>query len=280
MKNNTHWLISFIVNVKEKKMRKDNFQKMFLVFLSCFVVAAMGCNTNGCEAKEKYERIVTLKNALPADGSFEAQTHNGHINVTGADVAECNLIATITAHADTVENAQKLAEAVEVKLISSGNKLTAKIEKPESAPHEYVCVDLDVTVPKQTALQLGANVGEIKITDIAQPIKVGTNVGAISCKEITGDIDVKTNVGQVIVLYSKTAPSACNANVKIDVGEIDFTAPPGLSAQVNLSANLGSIQTALPLTVKGKINQDSSGSIGKGEGKITLKTNVGSIKIR
>jgi hypothetical protein len=240
-----------------------------------------GCCVNvGDLCKAKYEKTEHLSVPFAAGQTLYLQNSLGEITVIGADVTDCNVTATITAKAMTAEEAEKLAEEVRIKLEPSGNELHIKIERPDNKWENSITIGFNITVPKQAALQLGANVGEIKISDIAQPIKVETNVGAISCKEITGDIDAKTNVGQVIVLYSKTAPSACNANVKTDIGEIDFTAPPGLSAQVNLSANLGSIQTALPLTVKGKINQDSSGTIGKGEGKVTLKTNIGPIKIK
>lgn len=265
-------------------MKKHTLIKCATLLLLCSLLIyapLAGCCVNvGDFCKAKYEKTEHLSAPFTAGQTLYLQNNVGEITVTGADVTDCNVTATITARAMTTEKAEKLAEEVRIKLEPSGNKLYIKIEQPDNKSEHSITIGFNITVPKQTALQLAANVGEIKITDIVQPIKVEINVGAISCKEITGDIDVKTNVGQVIVLYSKTAPSACNANVKTDIGEIDFTAPPDLSAQVNLSANLGSIQTALPLTVKGIINQDSSGTIGKGEGKVILKTNIGSIKIK
>jgi DUF4097 and DUF4098 domain-containing protein YvlB len=204
----------------------------------------------------------------------------GEVTVAGADVSECNVTAVITAKAETDEQAEELAGQVRIKLEPAGDKLYVKVETPATKPKCSINVDFNITVPKQTALQLGTNVGEITVTDITRAVKIESNVGAITCKEITGNVEVKTNVGQVIVLYSKDAPAACNANIKTDVGEIDFTAPPNLSAQVDLSANLGSIETDLPLTVKGMLNQKSSGTVGKGEGRVTLKTNIGAIKIQ
>src|SRR4030042_1222968 len=128
-------------------MKKDHFQKAFVVFLSCFAATAMGCSTDGCEPKAKYERIVNLSAPMSAGSLFEAQTHNGHIDITGSDVTECSLKATITGWADTEENAKLLAEAVEVQLVPSGSTLTAKIEKPTLTPYQKVAVRFDVTVP-------------------------------------------------------------------------------------------------------------------------------------
>jgi DUF4097 and DUF4098 domain-containing protein YvlB len=298
-------------------MKKDNFQKMFLVFLSCFVVAAMGCTTDGCEPKEKYERIVKLKDAMQVGGSFEAQTHNGYINITGADAAECNLIATITARADTVENAQRIAEAVEVKLIPSGNKLTAKIEKPELATGECICVSLDVTVPNQTSTDLTTHNGALKIENLTGQIngsthngkvtaeklsgtielkthngevdcgeltgktQLETHNGSVTCEEVSGDINLRTHNGNAEAFYSATAPSVCNISAVTHNGSVRLNAPPNLSAKVEASTHNGSITTDLPITVTGEVTKKKlTGTIGTGEGELYLETHNGSINIK
>src|SRR4030042_3063750 len=103
-------------------MKKDHFQKAFVVFLSCFAATAMGCSTDGCEPKAKYERIVNLSAPMSAGSLFEAQTHNGHIDITGSDVTECSLTATITGWAYTDAEAQNIAEETKVEIVPSGNQ--------------------------------------------------------------------------------------------------------------------------------------------------------------
>ncbi len=261
-------------------MKKYTSIKYVVSLLLCSLLldarVACGCDNDN----SKYEKTRRLSAPFAPGQTLYLQNNVGEITVTGADLTECNVTAIITAKAETAEKAEKLAEEVSIKLQPSGDKLSIKAEAPADKSKCSINVNFNITVPKQAALQLETNVGAININNITQPIKVETNVGAISCKEITGDTNIKTNVGEVIVFYSQTAPGACNANIKTDIGKIDFTAPPNLSAQVNLSANLGSIETSLPLTVKGKINQKTSGTIGKGEGKVTLKANIGSIKIK
>ena len=261
-------------------MKRSNFSKARVVFLLCLLIVAADCFcTEDCQMAE-YERIVRLSEPLPAGSIFEAQTNNGHIDISGTNVNQCDLTATIIAKADTEENAKKLAEEVKVELISSDNKLTTKIEKPKFGQGRHVSISLDINVPKQTALKLLSNVGEIHISDITEPIEAKTNVGVITCKEITADTNLTTNIGAVEVVYSESAPGICNADIKTDIGKIDFTAPVEFSAKVKASTNIGSIQTNLPLSIKGKVNQSLSGTIGKGEGKIILKTNIGEINIK
>jgi DUF4097 and DUF4098 domain-containing protein YvlB len=298
-------------------MRKDNSQKAFVVFLSCFVVAAMGCSTDGCEPKSKYERIVTLSAPMSAGSIFEAQTHNGHIDIAGSDVTECSLKATITGWADTEENAKLLAEAVEVKLIPSGSKLTAKIEKPTLTTHQRIDVSLDVTVPGKTgtdvvthngALIIKNLTGQIKGTthngkvtaekisgttelkthngdlickEVAGNTQLQTHNGSITCEDASGDTYLRTHNGSAKAFYSASAPPVCNVSMISHNGGVSLTAPPNLSAKVEASTHNGSINTDLPITVTGEVSRKKlAGTIGKGEGKLYLETHNGSINIK
>ena len=262
-------------------MKTNYFTKISLACLLCVAVIITGCCIKiGCWPQAKHERTEQLSAPLEPGQTLYLQNNVGEIKVTGADVTNCDVTATITAKASTEEKAEKLAEQVKIKLQPSANKLSIKVEKPKETSNRSIAIDFSITLPKQTALQLASNVGEIRISDITEPIEAETNVGTINCKEITGDTDLTTNVGEITVAYSKTSPGACNADIRTDIGKINFTAPPNLSAQVRASVNIGSIQTDLPLTVTGKINKSLNGTIGKGEGKIILRTNIGSIKIR
>jgi hypothetical protein len=253
---------------------------LLLCSLSIATLLAGCCINIGDLCRARYEKTEHLSAPFAPGQTLYLQNNVGVITVTGADATDCNVTATITARAMTMEKAEKLAGEVGIKLEPSDNKLCIMVEKPDRMSKHSITIDFNITVPKQTTLQLATNVGEIKIANITKPIKAKANIGAISCKEITEDIDIQTNIGEIKVFYSETAPSACNANIKTNIGEINFDGPPDLSAQVNVSANIGSIQTDLPLTIKGTINKSLNGTIGKGEGKVILKTNIGSIKIK
>jgi hypothetical protein len=280
-------------------MKKGNFPKASAGLLLCWLAAVSCSCALGCIPTEKYERVVKLTDAMQAGGSFEAQTHNGYINITGADVPECNLVATITGRADTVENAQRLAEAVEIKLIASGSKLTAQIEKPELAPNECICVDLDVTVPNQTSIDLNTHNGALNIENLTGRLNGTTHNGTISCKKVagstqlethngsvvcedaSGDIKLRTHNGNAKAFYAATAPPVCNLSMVTHNGSVCVTTPPNFSAKVEASTHNGSINTDLPMTVTGNITKGKlTGTIGKGEGELYLETHNGSIKIK
>jgi DUF4097 and DUF4098 domain-containing protein YvlB len=287
-------------------MKKVYFTKVSLVCLLCLLTAMGGCciNVGGWAMRAKYERTVQLSAPLEPDSTFAAQTHNGSITIEGAEVADCNLTATITAHAVTEEDAKKVAEETKVTLEPLGNsplrgKLTAKVEKPSYLRNCSVSVSFNVTVPNQTNLELSTHNGRVKITDIAGEIdatthnggvtatqvagttKLRTHNGSITCKDISGDTQLRTHNGSIKAYYSKAAQPACDVSIVTHNGGVSLTAPPKFSAEVEVSTHNGSIKTELPITVVGKVSRRKlTGTIGGGKGKLYLRTHNGSIGIR
>lgn len=274
------------------------------VSLGCFLCLAMflaGCTINlgGWAMRAKYERTVRLSAPLSPGSTFAAETHNGSITTNGADVADCDLTATIVARAATEEEARELAEKVEVSLEPSGNRLTVKIKKPTHLVNKSVSVSLDATVPDRTDLELRTHNGAVRVADITGHVNatthngkvatervsgavvLETHNGAVTCTELSGDAKLKTHNGSVEAYYSETASSANDISIATYNGGIAFTAPPGLSARVDASTHNGSINTDLPITVSGKVSKRRlTGIIGSGQGRLHLETYNGSIRIQ
>jgi hypothetical protein len=281
-------------------MKDRHMIKVSLGSLLCLFALLAGCCINlGCTMLGKYERTTQLSAPLSPGSTFAAKTHNGSITITGADVTDCNLTATIVTRAATDEEAQELSDQVKVTLVPSGDRLTLKIDKPTPLINKSVSVSLDVQVPNQTSLELITHNGAVRMTDITGDINAtthngkattenvaGTTVlkthnGSVNCREISGDAKLNTHNGGVEAVYAEAAPSVCNVAIVTHNGGISFTAPPAFSARVNASTHNGSVHTDLPITVTGKVSKSKlTGTIGTGEGSLHLETHNGSIKIR
>jgi hypothetical protein len=282
-------------------MKKYHFAKASLGCLTCLVIISAGCciNIGGCFMQAKYERTMQLSAPLSPGSLFEAETHNGSITINGADVDECSLTATIVTRAATDEEAQELSDQVNVTLVPSGNRLTAKIDKPTNLINKSVSVSLDVHVPKQTDLDLITHNGAVEITDITGQLDAtthngkvacerisGTTIfethnGSVTCNEISGNTKLKSHNGSVKAFYTSDAPSVCDISMVTHNGSIELKTPPSLSAKIDVSTHNGSINTDLPITVSGKISKrELKGTIGAGEGQLHLETHNGSIRIR
>ncbi|MFZ2148275.1 MAG: hypothetical protein WAV28_13745, partial [Sedimentisphaerales bacterium] len=212
---------------------KNSFTKVSLIILICLPVVIAGCciNIDGWPRAE-YERTERLDAPLEPGSTLALENNVGSITVAGVNVNECNVIATISVKAPTEEEAQELAEQIKIELDRDGNTLTVKTEKPRTKKYRSISISFDITVPRQTVLELGCDVGKIRVSNITEKIKAQTDVGGISCKEISNDIDLKVDVGEVKVVYSKDAPAACSITISTDVGGIELTTPPDFSATV------------------------------------------------
>jgi DUF4097 and DUF4098 domain-containing protein YvlB len=299
-------------------MKNDYSRKVPGSYIIYFLIIAAGCfYMEGCIPMAKYEKTVNLSEPMTPDSLFEAKTHNGYLNIIGADVTECSVTAIITARATTEEKAQKLAEKVEVKLVQSGNGLAVKIEKPKLIPYQNISVSLDVKVPNQTNTELITHNGALKIKNLngrldgtthngqftaenisgqsklkahngkilckgaSDNTQLQTHNGSIICEEVSGDINLRTHNGSAKAFYSTAAPPVCNISIVSHNGGVSLTAPPNLSAKIDVSTHNGSIKTDLPVTIIGKLSKRKlTGTIGTGQGRLYLETHNGSITIK
>lgn len=295
------------------------FGTISLVLSVILMVSFVGCvvNCGGCSANEKHERVVALSEALPADSTFSAQTFNGSIMVIGTETEICEITATITARSFTSEEAQLLAEQTTVRLERTPEGLQTVIERPKKKNRESISVKLEVKVPRQTALKLGTSNGRVTLSSIEKSIHaktsngrieitnatgaitahtsngritikqadadlfdLHTSNGKITCEAITGNMKASTSNGAIAVKYTPDANPATNINLSTSNGAISVTTPKNYSARVDASTSNSKIHTNIPITVQGKFGKKVKGTIGTGEGQLTLHTTNGSITIR
>ena len=295
-------------------MQNGHFKRVSLASLLGLAIFPYGCiiNVGSRPMRAKCQRTVRLSASLSSGSTFTTQTHNCSITINGAprlrwdelapakaEVTDCNIVATITARAETDEEARELAEKIEITLEPLGDGLTAKIKRPTLLVNKSVSVSLDVTVPNQTDLELGTHNGSIVVADISGRINAtthngevaterfsGTAVlethnGPITCRETSGDAKLKTHNGSIKAFYCEAAPAVSDISIISHNGSIELTASPGLSARIDASTHNGSINTDLPITVRGKgTKKRLTGAIGSGEGKLYLETHNGSIRLR
>jgi hypothetical protein len=212
------------------------------------------------EAVSRLEQAVDL----PAGRLLEVANEIGSISVLGGDEPGCRIVATVKSKAETKEEAQRIVDQVKLVVTPSDDKVRVSLTKPENQDKKQgqnYQVTLEVRVPREVQIRVSQAVGSIRLTNLRGSVEASTKVGSIQATSVSG----------------RVALSA-------DVGSIEVVAPKDLSAQVQAKANIGSIQSDFPLDMakpRGVATGSSaSGTIGGGDGELSLKTNVGSIRIR
>ena len=262
-------------------MRRNGTVK--ICFASALVLTSLfvGCCVNmGGNFRAKAQRTEELT-ATPVDvATLEVSTSVGSITLEADDGAHVDIVADITVKAKTTEEAEALVPDVRIVAEQSGDKLIVKAVKPSGFGRNQLHVSYTITAPTHLALHCTTKVGDIRIGGFGERVVAKTDVGTIRCTDLRRDADLHTNVGDIKASYVSDAPAAFDASVTTNVGNVDFTGPDQISAHLAARVNVGSMNTDRPLTVTGPIKKSINAKLGNGEGKITLRTNVGSIRIR
>jgi hypothetical protein len=240
-----------------------------------------GCVIHTGSFKAEFSRSEDLTAPTTDITTLDVTTNVGKIQLETADTVEVRIAAQIKVKARTEEEAQELAEQVRIVAEPWSRTLTIKAVKPADLGRNQLSVDFTIQAPAALALNCRTNVGDIRIDGFTKRVQAAADVGTIVCTGLRDEIDLHANVGDLRATYAPDAPAVLNATMTTDVGSIEFTGPQEISADLTAAANVGDINTNRPLTVKGSLAKHSvRASLGKGEGRVNLKTDVGSIRIQ
>lgn len=239
-----------------------------------------GCHISGDAFKAKFARSEVLTAPLADITTLDVCTNVGKIEVRPGDVTEIQIAVEIKVKAGSEEKAQELGEGVRIEAEPSGQTLVVKAVKPSGFGRNELVVDFTITVPAALAIKAATNVGDIRVTDFTSRVEARSDVGKIICTGLRGDADLHTNVGDVRAEYASDAPAAISVDASANVGDVELAGPQDISAKIAAETNVGSINSDRPLTIRGSLKQSIRASLGNGEGRINLGTNVGSIRIR
>jgi DUF4097 and DUF4098 domain-containing protein YvlB len=168
-----------------------------------------------------------------------------------------------------------------VKAQTSDGSITAR---RITGPVELQTSDGSIQCTSIEGLKLYAKTsdGGVEIMDShCQQGEVHTNDGRIVCDQVAiPRLSCHASDGSIRVQYTQQATAVVDVDLSTSDGSIELACPPQVSASVEAHVGDGSIHSELPITVVGRMGKTLKGTVGKGEGRITLRTNDGSIRLR
>ncbi len=245
-------------------MRKCVLNRTIPVVLALVCCLGTGCvvfvdGTNSGRQK-KVEETVELASPLASGGHLTVETSFGAVNVTGADVNECQVEAVIKAKAKTLAQAQAIADQTNVRLETTANGLRLYLEKPSVARGNSVGASFTILVPKETTLDCSTTFGAVKIDTIEGGVKADTSFSNVTCHQINGDLDLTSKHGNVRC-QQVLSP---NMTIKTSFGSIDISCldlePYQTPGKVNVVTQHGDI-TVRNLAARQLMARTSHGDI-------------------
>ncbi len=169
----------------------------------CVLLLAAGpqCDVNlgnrSGMGQAQYERTVTLQAPVGTSDTLDVLTRAGSITVTGAEVAECSIEARIVGRAPTEEEAQELAEQVEIRAEPVANVLKIRADKPDVRNNRSVAVSYTITMPRRMNVTCDSHFGSLDVSNVEGTVHGRSSNGSIKARSIQGPVDLKTSFGSV-----------------------------------------------------------------------------------
>ena len=213
---------------------------------------------------EEAASVQDATESLAPDQVLEVGNEFGSMTVRGGDGDSVRIVARVKGRAETMDEAQAIVDQTKLDIKRSQDKLSVTMTKlPKQEGQEKIMrrVDLELVVPRDAQIKLSQSSGDVRLRDLRGAVKGVANMGSIRAEQVSGQVALASNFGG-----------------------IDFVAAEDLSAKIQASAQFGSVQSDLPLQVvkpgQFSMGSQASGIVGAGEGRISLTTNMGSIRIR
>lgn len=230
---------------------------------------------------------------LPAMGPSSTQTQAFSVN-SNPELTIDDPVGTISVHTGDTGNqiivrTTKQAEFpvgsnlnnTTVVATTGGNGVTVTVNNNNGNFTGSVSVNLDVTVPADSNLQLKTNVGDIEVKGVSGQMTLNSNTGSIRAEDdvLTDSSTMRTNVGSVNFEGQITNGDAYD--FESNTGSVNVTLPADSTFHVDAKTDTGSINSDFPVGIQqSTVGEEVHADIGNAPTTtITMRTNTGSIHI-
>ena len=145
-------------------------------------------------------------------------------------------------------------------------------------------VDVRGEVPAGTNLRIELQNGNVDLTGITGPISVELQNGNIRIDGAAGNVQAVTQTGMVEVGFQRLLPNA-NVSLSATNGNVTLAVPVNTAARIEAQTLVGNIQTGQGLRFTNQsLRPEGAGNtfvgrLGDGNAAITLRTQIGNIRI-
>lgn len=252
---------------------------LLLLLLAGALGAACG---GGAEPPpEEAEVSATVERTVPMAGRrFVLDGFDGEVTVAGRTDSTATLRFVKKGRAGTEVAAQALLDGITITTDSTAEAYTVRL----AGGGEGASVDVRVQVPYRTPIQVELDNGPVTIEAISAPLAVTLGNGPVDIRGAAGDLAVDVTNGDVTATM---AGFRAQTQVEFAVvnGALTLTVPPTTSAQVEATAQVGTVEIR-GLTLKDRIDDRATtgttvrGLLGSGDGRILLRTQNGAVVLR
>ncbi len=225
--------------------------------------------------------------AVPANARVTIRGGRGAITVRASDVPEIRVAGKKNISARNEEDAARRGGPVSVEIVQNGDGYEVH-PTGLNAGDSRVSIEMDIQVPKKSAVTVRNEKGDITISDMTAPVTIVSTSGDVEVRDTASDVSIEMHKGDVKVSDTKGDVKISGKGGQVDVASAtgSFTLDgeffgPIRADKVTKGLRFISQRTDLTLTSLTGHMEAASGNleIVDAPGDITLRTNRYSVNI-
>lgn len=196
------------------------------------------------------EATATASQTLVVGGTPTLDVTNtaGSITVERGRADEVKVVYTKRAHDISQSDARRALNAIAVTINQAGNTITVNVTSPNTASMEAFrsqhTVDITLTVPSTSNLQLQLMAGHLDVRDVSGTLASSVQAGNINLTGVSfvGNNSVRVGAGNVTVDGALQVGSTLD--VRVATGNTDVTLPPNAATHIVAVTSVGNVTIA------------------------------------
>jgi hypothetical protein len=201
--------------------------------------------------------------------SLEIANFAGSVTIRSGEAGIVRVVATEKASSRT------RLDRIELSMSGGEDRVVVRAEDEVPSSRGNASVDLEITAPTGSRLDLDLGAGPVEVRDITGRIDVNNGAGTVEVQGARGTACVEVGAGQIT--YHGMPGGDCR--FETGVGEIILHLPADLNMAIDASTGLGAVNVGF--AVDGTVSESSvRGLIGDGsQGSIYVHTGIGAITL-
>ena len=183
------------------------------------------------------EENKTLKIDAKKPVSLNVNNDAGDVTVVGADVEAVEVQIVKTGYGSNDARAEEALKGIKYDLKQSGNTITFTYKLDGRQTREVNTVDIIVTVPTETSVEVDNGFGVVEVADLKGNVGINGDFGDASVKNVEGAVSLENSSGEIQV--SNVDAGSKDVNIDADFGKITLEKVNG--NDINVSSSSGSL---------------------------------------
>lgn len=261
----------------------------FVVFAGCDVVE-IAAQTQ--RARGMFERTLTVDGAV----DLSIRTGSGSIDIVTGTADRVQIVGRVSAGSrDGLDAAERVRRVETAPPIEQAGNVIRIGDTHDDPRYRNVSISYELRVPSNTrvnaqtgsgsqsigsvngAVRAQTGSGSIRIERTGGSLYAQTGSGNIQADSVGGEVRAQTGSGSVHVRQITRA----DVSVQTGSGSVTLSLPTDAAYTLDARTGSGSISTAQPLTVQGRVARHHlTGTVRGGGNNVQVRTGSGSIDIR